>query len=756
MKPRSFQLRAGLPLLILFFASALTYLPFIPQIGFSNDDWYLVYGAHVRGPDYFAPAYERDRPMRALVLAPEYALFGDNPLPYHLAMYVFRLLSAATLFWLLNRLWPAGGPSLRAADGRVGEAVSRPRRRSNPPVVEEIASSLTPFVPRNDEAQLPTTNLLVTLLFLLYPGFLSQPNPVDYQSQIIALFAVIASLALTAAALQVEKLPAKIAYTIFSFLLAWLYLGLIEYYIGLEVLRFVIVYLLVNRKYTGKQVNTYTSTQVGSQPESSNQPYAPRATQHASPIFYLLSYLGPTLLSYLPFLLGPLTFLIWRLFFFSSERNATDVGLQLGALFSSPTTGLWWLARFVQDTINVIFLAWGVPLYNLAFNLRLSQTWIGLALAGAVAVGMVFVLRKAETRFLRENGFLPGETGFLGEMLWVGLVAAMAGLVPVILVNRHVEFFSLSRYTLASSVGAAMAVVAMLGYLSSARVRWSLVGLLIGASVLTHFANGAIAAKNTEAMNDFWWQVSWRVPDLKGGATLVIYYPAPLQEDYFIWGAANLIYRPAPQTTDPVEVAIAGVLLTPENLTRVLAGKGADEPDRRNAHLVMDYGNVLVITQPTPGACVRVLDGTQPELSVSDDPRIQLVAPSSKIENVDAQGGHAPVNEFVFGPEPAHGWCWYYQRASLARQLGDWEQAAALGDEALELGFYPSDSVEWFPFLQAYAALGREKDLKKLSSILGADAFLKNQACAVLTGMEQAGTLVLEVQSIAMEWYCGK
>jgi hypothetical protein len=737
MKPRSSPARAWLPLLILFLASALTYLPFVPQIGFSNDDWYLVYGAHVRGPDYFAPAYERDRPMRALILAPEYALFGDNPLPYHLTMYAFRLLGALTLFWLLNRLWPA---SLRGG---------RSSRRSNPLVNREIASSLTPFAPRNDNYQLPITNLLIALLFLLYPGFLSQPNPVDYQSQIIALFAVIASLALTVAALQAEKLPAKIAYTLLSALFAWLYLGLIEYYIGLEVLRIIIVYLLVSRK-EGTQVDTYTGTQAEAQ-------HAPHNTQSSSFIFHLSSFLPA-----IPFLFGPLTFLIWRLFFFTSDRNATDAGLQLGLLFSSPTTGLWWLARFVQDSLNVLFLAWGVPLYQLAFNLRLSQTWIGLALAVAVALGVVFVLTRMQESESSTFGASPevelrdSKNDWRGEMLWVGLVTASAGLIPVILVNRHVEFFSLSRYTLASSVGAAMAVVAMLGHLSSARLRWSLVGVLIGMSVLTHFANGAIAAKNTQVMNDFWWQVSWRAPDLKDGTTLVIYYPAPLQEDYFIWGAANLIYRPAPQATDPVEVAIAGVLLTPENLTRILAGKGADEPDRRNAHLVMDYGNVLVITQPTPGSCVRVLDGTQPELSASDDPRIQLAAPASKVENVDAQGSHPPVNVYVFGPEPARHWCWYYQRASLARQLGDWEQVAALGDEALQEGFYPSDSVEWFPFLQAYAALGREKDLKRLSTILGADPFLEKQACAILMKMSEKRLLSPQTESEALEWYCGK
>ena len=122
-----------------------------------------MYGAHVQGADYFAPAYERDRPMRAYVLGPAYELFGDNPLPYHVSAYVCRFLSAVSLFWLLNQLWSTN----------------------------------------------PTSNLLVTFLFLIYPGFLSQPNPIDYQSQIVSLFAAMTSLALTVAALKAEKTSSK-------------------------------------------------------------------------------------------------------------------------------------------------------------------------------------------------------------------------------------------------------------------------------------------------------------------------------------------------------------------------------------------------------------------------------------------------------------------------------------------------------------------------------------------------------------------
>jgi hypothetical protein len=660
-----------LPLLILLIVSALTYLPFISRFTYANDDWYLMYGAHVQGSDYFAPAYERDRPMRAYVLGPAYDMFGDQPLPYHISAYVFRLLGAISLFWLLNQLW----------------------------------------------AKNRTANLLASLLFVVYPGFLSQPNPIDYQSQILSLFAALASFALTVAALKTEKMSLRVVYIVLSILLAWIYLGLIEYYLGLEVLRLAAVYLVIQRRTKGT----------------------------------VRIKLWAMLKAWLPFAAGPLAFLIWRLFFFTSERNATDVGLQFGALFSAPLqTGLWWLARFLQDTVNVLFLAWGVPLYNLAFNLRLSDTWIGFALAFAVAIGAGYFLHLPEPPgHADESG-----NGWRLEMLWVGLISAMAGLIPVILVNRHVEFFSLSRYTLASSAGAAMTVTAMLYFLSSRVLRGFLACLLIGMAVLTHFANAVNLAQEADAVRNFWWQVSWRVPQIRPGTTLAAQFPASIQEDYILWGAANLIYHPEPQTAQPIEAPVSAVLLTPENITRILAGKGTYNPDRRNTRLETNYDKMLILTQTSPGSCVRVLDGTQPELSASDDPRIMLVASASRLDNVDLNGTHNNPLQAAFGPEPPHAWCWYFQQASLARQRGDWGKAASLGDEALKLGFYPADSVEWMPFMQAYAALGRAGDLKKLSSILGADPFLKEQACSILTGMMDAGALTPEIENQAMEWYC--
>ena len=69
----------------------------------------------------------------------------------------------------------------------------------------------------------------------------------------------------------------------------------------------------------------------------------------------------------------------------------------------------------------------------------------------------------------------------------------------------------------------------------------------------------------------------------------------------------------------------------------------------------------------------------------------------------------------LFGKEPAHTWCYYYEKAELARQVGDWETVSTLGNEAREQGLVPGDALEWLPFIEAYVITGDYKAARELS-----------------------------------------
>jgi hypothetical protein len=61
----------------------------------------------------------------------------------------------------------------------------------------------------------------------------------------------------------------------------------------------------------------------------------------------------------------------------------------------------------------------------------------------------------------------------------------------------------------------------------------------------------------------------------------------------------------------------------------------------------------------------------------------------------------------IFGNEPTHDWCYYFQLADLAWHLGDWSAILEINTTVTELGFEPNNKLEWFPFVEAYAHFGQ-------------------------------------------------
>jgi hypothetical protein len=135
-------------------------------------------------------------------------LFGENPLYYNLSAYVFRLLIG---FW-----------AFLAPDGSCGRA------------------------------RMPSV-FGASLLYLIYPGFLSQHNGIDYQPQMVSLAAAMLSLALERESRMDGTRLAKVCilFTL-STLLGWLYLSLVEYFIGFELFRWGCVFLLSVAQWAGR------------------------------------------------------------------------------------------------------------------------------------------------------------------------------------------------------------------------------------------------------------------------------------------------------------------------------------------------------------------------------------------------------------------------------------------------------------------------------------------------------------------------
>lgn len=659
--------------LLIFIIAGIAYLPLVSRLGYLNDDWYLMYDMFVKDPSFFHEIFGIDRPGRALAMIPLFSLFGFNPLWYHLSAFVFRAFGGVFVFWTMRMIWKE----------------------------------------RNLFA------LVTGLLFAIYPGFLSMPNAIDYQSHILGLFLATLSVALTVKSMLAADRTQKGMLIAGSVLSGWAYLSQMEYFLGIEALRFALIMVLLWRGQ-GESIRV-------------------KATKIVKVS--------------LPFLLIAAGFLIWRLFFFESERKATDVSLQVTQIFTDPLIALWWLNYLIQDFFTVTLVAWNLPVYQLAFSMRLKDMAAGIAWASLAVAALLYGIRWMEEKAQEaEAGSSPR---VMRETLFVSFLSIAGGLLPVILVNRHVTLPDYSRYTLIASIGAVMLLALLVESIAKRGTQVTVLGVLIAIAVMTHYGNTIRYAYETEATRNFWWQVAWRAPKIEEGVTLLAMYPgSPLAEDYFVWGPANMIYYPEKQSNNPVTVKLPAAVLDGNTVMQVTTNGGVETPLRRGNYLERDFGNVLVMVQSSENSCVRFINGASPELNSYDDGRIVMVARHSQLEAVATDGEIPTVPEHVFGSEPERGWCFYYQQADLARQRGEWEEIPTLLNEALDKGYYPNDPLEWIPFMQAYAMQGNVEEIREMTKLVVLDRYLRLQVCNNMKYLAENETLSSEVNDFITKRIC--
>ena len=121
-----------------------------------------------------------------------------------------------------------------------------------------------------------------------------------------------------------------------------------------------------------------------------------------------------------------------------------------------------------------------------------------------------------------------------------------------------------------------------------------------------------------------------------------------------------------------------------------------------------------------PPACARVLDkDLDPENPMIPVLMRQVAQVSTTDPIIPAGPGQAvKLDPHIFGPDMTatqRGWCYYFEKADLARQQGDWQQVAALGDQAFGQNDYPNDPSERLVFIEGYAHTGNWQRARELS-----------------------------------------
>lgn len=563
------------------------------------------------------------------------------------------------------------------------------------------------------------TNFFIALLFMLYPGYSWWVSAIEYQPMAASLALQIFSILLTLQSIRAHEIGQKVFYALGALATGWAYVALVEYAVGAEVLRFLCIYLLMSRDLPNRFPHRFVVT---------------------TRTWFLYAS-------------SVLAFAVWRVFFFESGRHATNIELFAGGS-SAPLKSLTDMGnRFYISVINAGAGAWYKPLLSrageLSWNLPLRSLVLTLTLGVVLAlIGMIWNRRGM---FMEES--LPRTMP--REAITLGFVSLVFGALPVVFFGRFINLSFYSHYGLPASLACVILLAGLIAFLPSTRLQFSLLSLFVLAAALNHSLLAEKTLTLEKSLASFWWQASWRIPGLRPDTTFVTVYPYPniVDGDLGLPESANLIYFPEPRNERPLRYPVSAIMPTDENIENILTGKHGRTERYRTFETVIRYDNILVLTQPNPSACVRVVDGENFIPSELDSEAIRQISRFSKIENIRLIEGHSPP-AYAFGEEPLHGWCYYFEKAGLAIQEADWQSAAQFGDEAFALGLSPSDPVEWYPFIQAYAMTGNTEKLNTILAQTESNTFFTDRLCETMRNGDSEFSPSQEIKGLIEGYSC--
>lgn len=524
--------------------------------------------------------------------------------------------------------------------------------------------------------------LWVTLLFTLYPAYGQQWVAFTHINQeLIPLLFLLASFILTVNLLRSGK--TSLPLTALAILLQILGLFSTEYFFGLEILRVLFILVILSESIADKKD--------------------------------LLKKSGT---AWLPYLIIWLINAAWTYSYHQSDAyNSYQISLL------SRLSPLALLNEFINTLSVSGFTSW-LGTFNIFSTIDGSATqaiaFVILLVSGVVAFAVTSnkeqeISNEAE---LTHHSSLVTHPSLLAPHTWfllIGILTIFAGRLPSWAAGLPLKIeFDYDRFFVSIMLGASLFIVGLADWLlKESRAKLVFLSLVIGMSAAYQFTVANTYRRDWANTQDLFWQMAWRMPALETGTTVLTYeLPLNYLSDYQLMSALNWMYAP---NFEGRELPYALQFLK----TRFEAFEiKAEQPIDITYRTTTFSGNTsqsVVIYKEADG-CLRVLDPvynnaeTVPGASFYLIDAIPLSNPDLILVDETTE-----VDKTIFGVEPEHSWCYTYAKAEIARQASNWEEVANLYKEAQNAELAPSLSVEYLPFIEAFALTGEMDTALKLS-----------------------------------------
>ena len=533
--------------------------------------------------------------------------------------------------------------------------------------------------------QRPQQALWIAILFSVSPIFTQQYISVAYSQHWICYLLYFVSIYFMLRAQRDAR--SSPFFSALAVLFSLLQMLTMEYFLGLELLRPFILWFYFRER----------------EPHSSVGPLVKRVIG-AVWIYWVV-------------LLG---FVIWRMFFLQLAGEDPNRPVFLERLLSSPLGALLDLAQKVIQDFVYLLTSWLVALKPADIDLHrvFSLAVLIVAVFAAIALGILL------------SRYQPGESGENGSAwharaMALGVLAILLGTVPVWLIGRQVSVGALgSRFSLAGLFGVSLLFVGFLEWLTPrTRAKITVICLLAGVAVHANLHNAKAFQDSWEKQRTFYWHLFWRAPYIPPGTAFISSGEIfPFVGLYSTSMGISMLYPPVEQPTHVPYWFFSYAERLYRFPKELLSGTTLEEGLRNYSFRGNSRDAILLEFTPELDKCLQLVsprDIDDRDLTSS----IKALIPISNLSRIQREplAGWTPPGS-IFGEEPEHTWCYYFEKADLAHQYGDWQEVIRLMDEAKEQGFAPTEMKEFLPLLNAYlqtgdveSALTLSLDMKKLS-----------------------------------------
>lgn len=611
--------QAAFPVVLLL-AALISYGTFGFFCGFYWDDWPPVMLSNISKANVFWNAYV-DRPFSSWTYSVMFPILKNSALAWQLTNILLRVAGAYLLYLTLEALFPRQKELFQWA----------------------------------------------ALLSIVLPIFRFQYIAVAFSQHFLTYAIFAASLYFLVLSIKTPK-----RFWIFfplSLLFTAAHVFMMEYFVGLEILRPVIIYIAL--KNAGVE----------------------RTKRLRKTVFLAF-----------PFVVILLGYLSWRIFIFPALQgiNSTysNSPFILSGLLSNTMQTLIQLFQMIVEDFRYIFVSsWVERIWPADLLFESKVLWLSLLL-GMVVAGL-FLLFFGQ----KKEGKLWISTREFLDNFCLGLMLFFFGILPVWTSLRQVAVGKYSeRFALAALPGIALIIVTFVWKIAnSGRTRNILLSIIVVASVSFQVQTGNFYRKDYAKQQSFYSQLKWRIPALKSGTT--IYSPNIISDqeaDYSYSMGINLLYD------NNIQDSLNYWFWTPryQSVATLLYDKNLlIDGVIRGPKFSGTSSEMVAVYMPDSG-CLLVLDPIYAQFPSGVEEFTSYGDLTNFDQIIDTGADSIPFPQ-AFGKISTNQWCYYFEQADLARQEKDWVKVINLYDQASAQGFEPTESIEYIPLIQALAETGQ-------------------------------------------------